>query len=229
MTITYALIQMSEKVAEKTDLARSITKAETGKNACVGCIYEKGGQNFQAILTVISASGVFGTDFAQKSLLAKCRPDLLHLPTTNGEHCTGDGVQRVKEIGAKTINLEWAQVHPTGLVKLKDADAEIKFLATEARARHALSSSTQATTEIDSLFEGIDYGCSPFCARFEDLCMDYFRNSMGPVEECRKDSCIEKKNVHDVVLMGGSTRIPKVRTMIHEFLNRNPDDAVLPF
>ncbi|CAE7701070.1 osm1, partial [Symbiodinium sp. CCMP2456] len=114
MTITYALIQMLEKVAEKTDLARIITKAKvfklvTEKNACVGCVYEKGGQNFQEFGPVILASGGFGADFTQNSLLAKYRPDLLHLPTTNGEHCTGDGIKMGEEIGAKTIDLEWVQ------------------------------------------------------------------------------------------------------------------------
>ncbi|CAL1128826.1 unnamed protein product [Cladocopium goreaui] len=137
MTITYALIQMLEKVAEKTDLARIVTKAKVFKlvtegNACVGCVYEKGGQNFQEFGPVILASGGFGADFTSNSLLAQYRPDLLHLPTTNGEHCTGDGIKMGEAIGAKSIDLEWVQVHPTGLVKPDDADAKIKFLAAEA-------------------------------------------------------------------------------------------------
>ena len=63
--------------------------------------------------------------------------------------------------------------------------------------------------------------------------MDYFRNSMGPVEKCLRDSGIDKRNVHEVVLVGGSTRIPKVQQMIQEFFNGkepcksiNPDEAV---
>merc|ERR1712118_235848 len=56
----------------------------------------------------------------------------LHLPTTNGEHCTGDGIKMGERVGAKTIDLEWVQVHPTGLVKPDDADAKVKFLAAEA-------------------------------------------------------------------------------------------------
>merc|ERR1739845_116063 len=91
----------------------------------------------------------------------------------------------------------------------------------------------QATIEIDSLFEGIDYSCSISRARFEELCMDYFRNSMGPVEKCLRDSGIDKRNVHEVVLVGGSTRIPKVQQLIQEFFNGkepcrsiNPDEAV---
>merc|ERR1711912_142009 len=101
------------------------------------------------------------------------------------------------------------------------------------RAKRTLSSSTQATIEIDSLFDGIDFSCSLSRARFEELNMDYFRNSMGPVEKCMRDSGIDKKNVHEVVLVGGSTRIPKVQSMIQEFFNGkepcksiNPDEAV---
>merc|ERR1711906_68662 len=81
---------------------------------------------------VILCSGGFGADFGSDSLLAKYRPDLLHLPTTNGEHCTGDAIKIGEGIGAKTIDLEWVQVHPTGLVKPDDPDAKVKFLAAEA-------------------------------------------------------------------------------------------------
>ena len=97
MTITYALIQMLEKVAEKTDRARIITKARAHKmltnpssGACVGLIYEKGGKDEKEYGPVILASGGFGADFTQNSLLAQYRPDLMHLPTTLGEHCTGE-------------------------------------------------------------------------------------------------------------------------------------------
>merc|ERR1711879_999870 len=110
----------------------------------------------------------------------------------------------------------------------------IRRLRTQCeRAKRTLSSSTQATIEIDSLFDGIDYSCSLSRARFEELNMDYFRNSMGPVEKCMRDSGIDKRGVHEVVLVGGSTRIPKVQAMIQEFFNGkepcksiNPDEAV---
>ena len=137
MTITYALIQSVEAVVERTDLARLITKARvtellTNNGICVGCAYEKAGQTFKEFGPVILATGGFGADFGSDSLLAKYRPDLLHLPTTNGEHCTGDGIKMSEEIGAKTIDLEWVQVHPTGLVKPDEPDAKVKFLAAEA-------------------------------------------------------------------------------------------------
>jgi len=141
MTITYALIQMLEKISEVSGSAKAriITKAEVcellvhDKNlSVVGCKYRKGGEVFQEHGPVILASGGFGADFSNDSLLAKYRPDLMHLPTTNGEHCTGDGIKMGEKIGGKTIDLEWVQVHPTGLVKPDDPDAKVKFLAAEA-------------------------------------------------------------------------------------------------
>merc|ERR1711965_1137995 len=137
MTITYALIQMLEKVSEKTDRGRIITKACVNKlimngNAVVGCEDAKAGAQYKEFGPVVFASGGFGADFGSDSLLAQYRPDLLHLPTTNGEHCTGDGIKLGEAIGAKTIDLEWVQVHPTGLVKPDDPDAKVKFLAAEA-------------------------------------------------------------------------------------------------
>jgi len=137
MTITYALIQMVEKVAETSDRARILTKSRAVElcikdGQCVGLVYEKSGDKYTENGPVILCSGGFGADFTANSLLAKYRPDLMHLPTTNGEHCTGDGIKMGEAMGAKSIDLEWVQVHPTGLVKPDDADAKIKFLAAEA-------------------------------------------------------------------------------------------------
>merc|ERR1712242_200016 len=91
-----------------------------------------GGKTVNQKGPVILCSGGFGADFTQNSLLAQYRPDLMHLPTTNGEHCTGDGIKMGEAIGGKSIDLEWVQVHPTGLVNPNDPDAKIKFLAAEA-------------------------------------------------------------------------------------------------
>merc|ERR1711997_1085588 len=99
---------------------------------CIGLVYEKGGSDVSVTGPVILCSGGFGADFTTNSLLAQYRPDLMHLPTTNGEHCTGDGIKMGEAIGAKSIDLEWVQVHPTGLVKPDDPDAKVKFLAAEA-------------------------------------------------------------------------------------------------
>merc|ERR1711972_236192 len=119
------------------DRARIITKACVNKLICngpavVGCEYLKAGATYKEYGPVIFASGGFGADFGSDSLLAMYRPDLLHLPTTNGEHCTGDGIKMGEAIGGKSIDLEGVQVHPTGLVKPDDPDAKVKFLAAEA-------------------------------------------------------------------------------------------------
>eukprot|EP00607_Mallomonas_marina_P007115 CAMPEP_0182437066 /NCGR_PEP_ID=MMETSP1167-20130531/84792_1 /TAXON_ID=2988 /ORGANISM="Mallomonas Sp, Strain CCMP3275" /LENGTH=665 /DNA_ID=CAMNT_0024629853 /DNA_START=79 /DNA_END=2076 /DNA_ORIENTATION=- len=101
------------------------------------------------------------------------------------------------------------------------------------RAKRTLSSSTQAHIEIDSLFDGIDFNSVITRARFEDLNMDYFRKCMEPVEKVLRDSKLSKGQVHEIVLVGGSTRIPKVQDMLSEFFNGkelnksiNPDEAV---
>ena len=101
------------------------------------------------------------------------------------------------------------------------------------RAKRTLSSSTQATIEIDSLHEGLDFNSVITRARFEDLNMDFFRKCMQPVQKCLEDSKLSKSQIHDVVLVGGSTRIPKIQSMLSDFfggkeLNKsiNPDEAV---
>merc|ERR1712070_561968 len=101
------------------------------------------------------------------------------------------------------------------------------------RAKRTLSSSTQAHIEIDSLFDGVDYNSTITRARFEDLCMDFFKKCMDPCEKVLRDSKISKNEVHEVVLVGRSTRIPKVQSMLSDFFNGkepckniNPDEAV---
>lgn len=141
MTITFALMERFEKLCDMKDgRARlinraNVTKLITGESAqeVIGCQWtDKDGKDHKSYGPVILATGGFGADFTANSLLAKHRPDLLHLPTTNGEHCTGDGIKMGEAIGANTVDLEWVQVHPTGLVNPDDPDAKVKFLAAEA-------------------------------------------------------------------------------------------------
>lgn len=101
------------------------------------------------------------------------------------------------------------------------------------RAKRTLSSSTQAHLEIDSLFEGVDFNSIITRAKFEELNMDYFKKCMTPVERVLSDAKISKSQVHEVVLVGGSTRIPKVQELLSDFFNGktlntsiNPDEAV---
>jgi L1 cell adhesion molecule like protein len=101
------------------------------------------------------------------------------------------------------------------------------------RAKRTLSSATQASIEIDSLYEGQDFYTQITRARFEELCADLFRSTLVPVEKVLKDSRIDKRAVDEVVLVGGSTRIPKVQQLVSNFFNGkepcktiNPDEAV---
>ena len=101
------------------------------------------------------------------------------------------------------------------------------------RAKRTLSSTAQTSIEIDSLFEGIDFYTSITRARFEELNTDLFNKCMEPVEKCMRDAKMDKSQVHEIVLVGGSTRIPKVQTLLTNFFNGkelcksiNPDEAV---
>ncbi|VAI24195.1 unnamed protein product [Triticum turgidum subsp. durum] len=101
------------------------------------------------------------------------------------------------------------------------------------RAKRTLSSTAQTTIEIDSLFEGVDFYSTITRARFEELNMDLFRKCMEPVEKCLRDAKMDKSTIHDVVLVGGSTRIPRVQQLLQDFFNGkelcksiNPDEAV---
>ncbi|ORX80116.1 70 kDa heat shock protein 3 [Anaeromyces robustus] len=101
------------------------------------------------------------------------------------------------------------------------------------RAKRTLSSSTQTSIEIDSLFEGIDFYTSITRARFEELNSDLFRNVIEPVEKVLNDSKLDKSSIHEIVLVGGSTRIPKIQSLVSSFFNGkepsksiNPDEAV---
>lgn len=82
------------------------------------------------------------------------------------------------------------------------------------RAKRTLSSSTQASLEIDSLFEGIDFYTSVTRARFEELNADLFRGTLEPVEKSLRDAKMDKNQIHDIVLVGGSTRIPKIQKLL---------------
>lgn len=101
------------------------------------------------------------------------------------------------------------------------------------RAKRTLSSTTQSAIEIDSLYEGIDFYTSITRARFEELNADLFRKCMEPVEKVIKDAKMDKSMVQEVVLVGGSTRIPKIQQMLSDYFNGkelnksiNPDEAV---
>jgi len=101
------------------------------------------------------------------------------------------------------------------------------------RAKRTLSAAPQAFIEIDALFEGIDFNSTIARAKFEEMNMGLFRKTMEPVEKVLRDAKISKKDVDEVVLVGGSTRIPKIQSLLQQFFNGkepnksiNPDEAV---
>jgi succinate dehydrogenase/fumarate reductase flavoprotein subunit len=118
------------KIYKKARVTK-LTKDESG--AVTGVEYVRNGKTETAYGPVVLATGGYAADFTGgDSLLNKHRPEYYDLPTTNGDHCTGDGQKIAMAIGASAIDLEKVQVHPTGLVDPNEPDAKVKFLAAEA-------------------------------------------------------------------------------------------------
>ncbi len=117
---------------------------------------------------------------------------------------------------------------------IKQSSRALRRLRSQCeRAKRTLSSSHQTTVEIDSLFEGIDFHSTLSRARFEDLCGSFFRDCIPPVEKVLRDSGLSKKDVDEIVLVGGSSRIPKIQELLRTFFNGkklcqsiNPDEAI---
>lgn len=139
MVITYAQMERLEDLSTETPdrvkikkKARVVKLLKDESGAVIGVEYLHNGKNETAYGPVILATGGYAADFTQDSLLKKYRPEYYDLPTTNGDHCTGDGQKLALAIGASAIDLEKVQVHPTGLVDPNDPEAKVKFLAAEA-------------------------------------------------------------------------------------------------
>merc|ERR1712032_56717 len=142
MTITYGLLEKLEEVEKTTNgqRAKIINKAMAQKlitdkdNNVIGVEYKnlKDKKMYKEFGIVVICSGGFAADFTKDSLLMKYRPDLKHMPTTNGAHCTGDGIKMCQEVGGEVVDMEWVQTHPTGLVAPSDPNNKVKWLAAEA-------------------------------------------------------------------------------------------------
>ena len=126
---------------------------------------------------------------------------------------------------------EFKRKYHKDLLENKRAVRRLRTVA--ERAKRTLSSSSSATVEVDSLFEGIDFNTTISRAKFENICGTLFRQCLEPVERVLRDSGIDKGQVHEIVMVGGSTRIPKVQELLSNFFNGkslchsiNPDEAV---
>ncbi|UJR21528.1 hypothetical protein I4U23_024613 [Adineta vaga] len=178
-------------------------------------IYDLGGGTFDVSILTISGGDAGGSVFEVRSTAGDT-----HL---GGEDFDNRLVQHFIE--------EFRRKHGKDITKHTKAVRRLRSAC--ERAKRTLSSSTTASIEIDSLFEGIDFNTQISRARFEELNMDFFRGTLGPVEQALRDAKLNKRDIEEVVLVGGSTRIPKVQQLLSEFFNGktlnkniNPDEAV---
>jgi len=112
---------------------------------------------------------------------------------------------------------------------MKDDKKSIQKLRREVeRVKRTLSSQHQARLEIESLFDGVDFSETLTRARFEELNMDLFKKTLEPVTKVLQDAGIKKNEVDEIVLVGGSTRIPKVQQLIKDYFNKEPNKGINP-
>ena len=174
-------------------------------------IFDLGGGTFNVTVLTIIEDGFF------------------EVQSTNGEsHLGGEDFDNRM---VKFFVREFKKQHNKDLSRNKTSLCCLKTAC--ERAKCTLSSQTQANIEIDALFEGIDFYTTITRARFEELSSDLFRDTLEPVEKALRDAKFDKGQIHDIVLVGGSTRIPKIQKLLQDFfggkeLNKsiNPDEAV---
>lgn len=139
-----------------------------------------------------------------------------------------------EDIDTRIVNYVLEEFKRKNKVDLSDNKKALRRIRTAAeRAKRSLSGQTQSNIEIDSLYEGNDFSVNLTRAKFESLCSDIFQKTLEPVERVLKDAKISKGEIHDIVLVGGSTRIPKVQELLSNFFNGkelcrkiNPDEAI---
>ncbi|KAJ0482645.1 putative Heat shock protein 70 family [Helianthus annuus] len=150
------------------------------------------------------------------------------LATHGDTHLGGEDFdQRIMEYFIKLINKKYGK-------DISNDNRVLGKLRREAeRAKRALSSQHQVRLEIESLFDGVDFSEPLTRARFEELNNDLFRKTMGPVKKAMEDAGLEKHEIDEIVLVGGSTRIPKVQQLLKDYFDGkepnkgvNPDEAV---
>lgn len=182
-------------------------KKEGEKNILV---FDLGGGTFDVSLLTID-NGVF------------------EVVATNGDtHLGGEDFdQRVMEHFIKVFKKK------NGKDLRSDNRAVQKLRREVEKAKRGLSSGHSVRVEVESIFEGVDFSETLTRAKFEELNMDLFRSTMKPVQKVIEDADIKKSDIHEVVLVGGSTRIPKIQQLVKEFFNGkepsrgiNPDEAV---
>ena len=190
-------------------IAYGLDKTQDGKEKNV-IIFDFGGGTFDVSLLTIDG-GIF------------------EVKATGGDtHCGGEDIDN--RLVQHFIE-EFKRKHKKDLTTSARAVKRLKTAC--ERLKRTLSSGSSATIELETLFDGIDFNSNISRARYEELCMDIFRRTLEPVEKVLRDAKVSKSEIHDVVLVGGSTRIPKIQQLLQEFFNGkelcksiNPDEAV---
>jgi heat shock protein 5 len=145
------------------------------------------------------------------------------LATAGDTHLGGEDFdQRVINYFAKAYNKK------NNVDVTKDLKAMGKLKREAEKAKRTLSSQMSTRIEIEAFFEGNDFSETLTRAKFEELNMDLFKKTIKPVEQVLKDAKVQKGEVDDIVLVGGSTRIPKVQQMIKEYFNKEPSKGINP-
>merc|ERR1719360_475836 len=188
-------------------IAYGMDKKEGEKNILV---FDLGGGTFDVSLLTID-NGVF------------------EVVATNGDtHLGGEDFdQRVMQHFMKVFQKKH------GKDMSKDKRSIQKLRREVEKTKRALSSTHQGRVEIEALFDGVDFSETLTRARFEEINNDLFKNTLGPVKQVMEDSGLKKTQIDEIVLVGGSTRIPKVQQLMKDFFNGkepnrgiNPDEAV---
>lgn len=191
--------------------------------ACIAYGLNEGGKGERKVVIFDLGGGTFDV-----SLLSVEDGVFEVLATSGDTHLGGQDVD--------TRIVEWAMEEFKRKTKLdirSNSKAMARLRLVAERVKKTLSTANQATLEVDSLAEGNDLMLTITRAKFESLCEDLFRKCMGPVEQVLKDAKLGKGDIHDVVLVGGSSRIPRVQALLKEFFNGkelcqsiHPDEAV---
>jgi L1 cell adhesion molecule like protein len=191
--------------------------------ACIAYGLNEGGKGERKVVIFDLGGGTFDV-----SLLSVEDGVFEVLATSGDTHLGGQDID--------TRIMEWAMEefkHKTHLDIRSNSKAMARLRLVAERVKKTLSTANQATLEVDSLAEGNDLMLTLTRPKFESLCDDLFRKCMGPVEQVLKDAKLGKGHINDVVLVGGSSRIPRVQALLKEFFNGkelcqsiHPDEAV---
>ncbi|XP_064490262.1 heat shock protein 68-like [Ornithodoros turicata] len=190
-------------------LAYGLDKITAGEKNVL--IFDLGGGTFDVSLLTIKDSQTFDV-----------------LATAGDTHLGGE------DFDSRLVDYFLEEIKRKFKADIGDKPRAVRRLRTAAeRAKRILSSTAETSIEIDALFDGNDFYTKITRARFEDLCLDLFKSTLSPVERVLEDAKLEKAKIDDVVLVGGSSRIPRIQKMIREFFNDkelcqniNPDEAI---